>query len=268
MTHPSFVGGAYVPSTSGETFATVNPATGRPSARSSKQASARDRRRRRQRTRGFRGLAPHRGAQRGRITERCRADPAGPQPRARRARGGRHRQADRRGDRRRRAVGRRLHRVLRRPGRHPPGQHIDLGANWAYTRREPLGVCVGIGAWNYPIQIACWKSAPALACGNAMVFKPAELTPLTAAVLAEIYTEAGRPAGRVQRRPGRPSGGQGTLGAPGRRQGVAHRRGGHRQADHGPGRGHAEARHAGTRRQEPAHRVRRCRPRQRGARPR
>ena len=66
---------------------------------------------------------------------------------------------------------------------------------FAYTRREPLGICVGIGAWNYPIQIACWKSAPALACGNAMIFKPAELTPLTATVLAEIYTEAGLPPG-------------------------------------------------------------------------
>jgi betaine-aldehyde dehydrogenase len=43
-----------------------------------------------------------------------------------------------------------------------------------------LGVCVGIGAWNYPIQIACWKAAPALACGNAMVFKPSEETPLSA----------------------------------------------------------------------------------------
>jgi betaine-aldehyde dehydrogenase len=75
------------------------------------------------------------------------------------------------------------------------GDHIDLGGSWAYTRREPLGVCAGIGAWNYPIQIACWKSAPALACGNAMVFKPAELTPLTAAKLAEIYTEAGLPDG-------------------------------------------------------------------------
>ena len=68
-------------------------------------------------------------------------------------------------------------------------------ASWGYTRREPLGVCAGIGAWNYPLQIACWKSAPALACGNAMVFKPAELTPLTAAKLAEIYTEAGVPPG-------------------------------------------------------------------------
>lgn len=76
------------------------------------------------------------------------------------------------------------------------GQHIPLGPQaFAYTRREPIGVCAGIGAWNYPIQIACWKSAPALACGNAMIFKPAELTPLTAMALAEIYAEAGLPAG-------------------------------------------------------------------------
>ena len=76
------------------------------------------------------------------------------------------------------------------------GTHHDLGAaGFAYTRREPLGVCAGIGAWNYPIQIACWKSAPALACGNALIFKPAELTPLTALKLAEIYTEAGVPNG-------------------------------------------------------------------------
>jgi betaine-aldehyde dehydrogenase len=75
------------------------------------------------------------------------------------------------------------------------GQHFDLGASFAYTRREPLGVCVGIGAWNYPIQIACWKSGPALATGNAMIFKPAPLTPTTAVKLAEIYTEAGLPDG-------------------------------------------------------------------------
>lgn len=75
------------------------------------------------------------------------------------------------------------------------GEHLDLGGDFFYTRREPLGVCAGIGAWNYPIQIACWKSAPALACGNAMIFKPAELTPLSALKLAEIYTEAGLPDG-------------------------------------------------------------------------
>jgi betaine-aldehyde dehydrogenase len=76
------------------------------------------------------------------------------------------------------------------------GEHIDLGPSaMGYTRREPLGVVAGIGAWNYPIQIACWKAAPALACGNAMIFKPAELTPLSAPKLAEIFTEAGLPDG-------------------------------------------------------------------------
>ena len=75
------------------------------------------------------------------------------------------------------------------------GQHFDLGKSFAYTRREPLGVCFGIGAWNYPLQIACWKAAPALACGNAMIFKPSELTPLTALRLAEVFSEAGLPAG-------------------------------------------------------------------------
>ena len=76
------------------------------------------------------------------------------------------------------------------------GEQVDLGPQaFGYTRREPLGVVAGIGAWNYPLQIACWKSAPALACGNAMIFKPAELTPLTALRLAEIFTEAGLPDG-------------------------------------------------------------------------
>lgn len=75
------------------------------------------------------------------------------------------------------------------------GEHIQIGADWAYTRREPLGVCVGIGAWNYPTQIAAWKGAPALACGNAMVFKPSETTPLGALRLAEILHEAGAPPG-------------------------------------------------------------------------
>lgn len=75
------------------------------------------------------------------------------------------------------------------------GQHIPLGGDFAYTVREPLGVCVGIGAWNYPIQVASWKAAPALACGNAMVFKPSETTPLSALKLAEILVEAGAPAG-------------------------------------------------------------------------
>ena len=79
------------------------------------------------------------------------------------------------------------------------GEHIDLGAQaFGYTRREPLGVVAGIGAWNYPLQIACWKAAPALACGNAMIFKPAELTPFSAVKLQEILLEAGLPAGVFQ----------------------------------------------------------------------
>lgn len=75
------------------------------------------------------------------------------------------------------------------------GHHIPLGESFAYTKRVPLGVCAGIGAWNYPLQIACWKAAPALAAGNSMIFKPSELTPMTAPLLAEIFVEAGIPAG-------------------------------------------------------------------------
>ena len=76
------------------------------------------------------------------------------------------------------------------------GEQIPLReTSFVYTRREPLGVVAGIGAWNYPVQIALWKSAPALAAGNAMIFKPSEVTPLTALKLAEIYTEAGVPDG-------------------------------------------------------------------------
>lgn len=75
------------------------------------------------------------------------------------------------------------------------GETIPLGGDFAYTLREALGVCVGIGAWNYPSQIACWKSAPALAMGNAMVLKPSEVTPLGALELAQIFMQAGLPAG-------------------------------------------------------------------------
>ena len=79
------------------------------------------------------------------------------------------------------------------------GEHLDLGPGaFGYTRREPLGVVAGIGAWNYPLQIACWKSAPALACGNAMIFKPAELTPLTAIELRRAFDDAGLPPGVFQ----------------------------------------------------------------------
>ena len=79
------------------------------------------------------------------------------------------------------------------------GEHLDLGPQaFGYTRREPLGVVAGIGAWNYPLQIACWKTAPALACGNAMIFKPSDMTPLTATKLQEVLLEAGAPPGLFQ----------------------------------------------------------------------
>ncbi|MCJ8303092.1 betaine-aldehyde dehydrogenase [Shewanella sp.] len=75
------------------------------------------------------------------------------------------------------------------------GNQQQVGEDFYYTRREPLGICAGIGAWNYPLQIACWKSAPALACGNVMIFKPSEETPRGAIKLAEFFTQAGVPDG-------------------------------------------------------------------------
>ncbi|MFT6986175.1 MAG: betaine-aldehyde dehydrogenase [Psychromonas sp.] len=75
------------------------------------------------------------------------------------------------------------------------GNQQQVGDDFYYTRREPLGICAGIGAWNYPLQIACWKAAPALACGNVMIFKPSEETPRGAMRLAEMFTRAGVPDG-------------------------------------------------------------------------
>jgi betaine-aldehyde dehydrogenase len=83
------------------------------------------------------------------------------------------------------------------------GSQVPLReGSFFYTRQEPLGVVGAIGAWNYPIQIALWKAAPALAAGNAMIFKPSEVTPLTALKLAEIFTEAGLPDGVFNVLPG------------------------------------------------------------------
>jgi betaine-aldehyde dehydrogenase len=69
------------------------------------------------------------------------------------------------------------------------------GEAWVYTKKEALGVCAAIGAWNYPLQIALWKCAPCLAAGNTLVYKPSEVTPLHALKLAEILAEAGLPRG-------------------------------------------------------------------------
>ena len=86
--------------------------------------------------------------------------------------------------------------MAREAGNAMNGHHVPLaGGSWGYTTRQPLGVCAGIGAWNYPLQSAAWKSAAALAAGNAMVFKPAPQTPLTAIELGKVYLEAGVPRG-------------------------------------------------------------------------
>ena len=86
--------------------------------------------------------------------------------------------------------------MLARPPEDLEVPHAGGGADaFAYTRREPLGVVAGIGAWNYPIQIALWKAAPAIACGNTFVLKPSECTPLTALAIAKILSAAGLPPG-------------------------------------------------------------------------
>jgi acyl-CoA reductase-like NAD-dependent aldehyde dehydrogenase len=73
----------------------------------------------------------------------------------------------------------------------------ELPKNFAYTIKQPLGVVGAITPWNFPVSIPVWKMAPALIAGNTVVFKPATLTPLTAAKVVEIFAEAGAPAGVV-----------------------------------------------------------------------
>ncbi|MEI2701062.1 MAG: aldehyde dehydrogenase family protein [Baekduia sp.] len=79
----------------------------------------------------------------------------------------------------------------------PHGETIPVGGGMAFTVREPLGVVGLITPWNFPLAIACWKLGPALAAGNTVVLKPAELTPLTAVRFGELALEAGIPEGVV-----------------------------------------------------------------------
>ncbi|KAK7467893.1 hypothetical protein BaRGS_00036868 [Batillaria attramentaria] len=76
------------------------------------------------------------------------------------------------------------------------------GTYFTYTRHEPVGVCGQIIPWNYPIMMLAWKLGPALACGNTVVLKPAEQTPLTALHCASLFKEAGFPPGVVNVVPG------------------------------------------------------------------
>ncbi|KAH8694096.1 putative betaine-aldehyde dehydrogenase [Talaromyces proteolyticus] len=78
------------------------------------------------------------------------------------------------------------------------GQVIDTTPDkFAYTVREPVGVCGQIIPWNYPLSMAAWKLGPALACGNTVILKPAEQTPLSILYFANLVVEAGFPAGVV-----------------------------------------------------------------------
>lgn len=82
----------------------------------------------------------------------------------------------------------------------PTGQTYSVAADpniVAMTVREPVGVCGMVSAWNFPISLAIWKIAPALAAGNTIVFKPAEITPMSAVILFELLQEAGYPKGVV-----------------------------------------------------------------------
>lgn len=76
------------------------------------------------------------------------------------------------------------------------------GPFFSYTLHEAIGVCASIIPWNFPILMAAWKLGPALACGNTIIIKPAEQTPLTALRLGELFVEAGFPPGVVQILPG------------------------------------------------------------------
>src|SRR5712691_7231104 len=76
------------------------------------------------------------------------------------------------------------------------GETIPVKGNYlTYTLREPVGVVAAIVPWNFPLLLAAWKVAPALACGNTVVIKPASQTPLTAIALAEVAKEVGLPPG-------------------------------------------------------------------------
>ena len=89
---------------------------------------------------------------------------------------------------------------------HFSGRTIPVASNgFDYTLRVPVGVVAAIVPWNFPFLMACWKVAPALATGNAVLLKPASLTPLTALALGQLAMEAGVPEGILQVVPGRGS---------------------------------------------------------------
>ena len=136
-------------------------------------------------------------------------------------------QADQARQRVRRPGHGRQHRLLRRRRPEPRGQggRASTAATTPRSiRREPIGVVGSIAPWNYPLQMAAWKILPAVAAGNTIVLKPAEITPLTSLMFAEAAADAGIPAGVVNVVTGRgPVVGEALIEPPGRRHGVVHR---------------------------------------------
>lgn len=79
-----------------------------------------------------------------------------------------------------------------------PQTKYDSSSSQGYVIQEPYGLCLGIGAWNYPLQISAWKLAPALAAGNSMILKPSEVTPRSSLLLASLALETSLPKASVQ----------------------------------------------------------------------
>src|SRR5512133_2053255 len=95
------------------------------------------------------------------------------------------------------------------------GETVNTFDNaFTYTMREPVGVVGAIVAWNFPLLLASWKLGPALACGNTVVLKPAEQTPLTALRLGQLAIEAGFPAGVLNLITGGPETGRALVAHP------------------------------------------------------
>ena len=92
---------------------------------------------------------------------------------------------------------------------------LSIPGTLFYTRREPIGVCGLITPWNFPFMIAAWKIAPALACGNTVIVKPAEQTPLSTLRLGQFCLDAGIPAGVVNIITGGPEAGKAIVDHPG-----------------------------------------------------
>ena len=140
------------------------------------------------------------------------------------------------------------------------GQQIPVAGGLDFTIHEPLGVVGAIVPWNFPMPIASWAFAPALAAGNSVVLKPAELTPLTALRLAELARRRAsqRTCSRCCRAPAA-SRGSGSSTHPDVAR-CLHRLDGGRQAGHGRLRAARQAGDAGAGRQERQRRVRRRRP--------